>query len=738
MAAVRKAGRKILGMAYWKATMVANESHDAFSFAHPPMKLFPQQTCYTLSCDELRLVVEFALNHGEFGRIGSSPYMEISLPLVGLAEMECKLSLDESGVLWLVREGEQQAVPLDPPCYFRAGPYRFLVKERVDVPTIPAPTQVLATNPWVEAQSHHQRSRASKTAIAFAVVGSVAAAIWITVPIASDRQTSNPSETPTNGVPPKHDLAQKHPSGPATPATPHPEEKAEPTSETIKTSPAGAPHSPPDAETPNDPDKFDLERLAKLVGPCVFLVEVIDESGTFISSGTAFAVSSDGLVTTSFHVVEHGVKFVLVTQQGARFDNARVVVEDPPSDLAILKIEAKDLPYLKLAATSEVPVGKRVAVFGSPKGLGGTLSEGIISATPRDLKERLVDELLPNGGVLLQTTAPVSSGSSGSPLFDSTGEVIGIISNGLRGADQPQNLNFAVPVEALKPLLPESGFQRSLLRRQRPEAETSAPSLKPRDASVFDETAAAPLSDPAYLELRAKIERKEWVEAMKQAGTLLERYPNSAHVLFAHACCASALRLDRQAEQSYLKVLEIVPTEAAVWHHLGVAISCQKQTERALLAFEMAVTLEPDRVASWKQIVIGNVVLENWPKATTALNTMDQIDPAEARELSRFFTRYRVDNAAFRQAMLRILSNQPIQRAKDGPHRVRVVGVAANDTLSVRSGPGATFPIVTAAANRSEMFVTGPSEFNGSTEWVPVEYGNWSGWVARKFVAPVD
>jgi hypothetical protein len=65
----------------------------------PLMPSLPEATCYTLSCDELRLFVEFSLNSGEFGRIGSSPEMEISLPLVGLAEEECGIYLDEAGVL---------------------------------------------------------------------------------------------------------------------------------------------------------------------------------------------------------------------------------------------------------------------------------------------------------------------------------------------------------------------------------------------------------------------------------------------------------------------------------------------------------------------------------------------------------------------------------------------------------------------------------------------------------------
>ncbi len=271
----------------------------------PPMAFLPEQTCYTLSCDELRLFVEFTLNRGEFGRIGSAPDMEISLPLLGLAEKECELSLDEGGVLWLVREGEEQSVQLDPPSYFRAGPYRFLVREKVDVPSSPVPTQRLAEKALVETKSPPRMSRPSKAVMAFVGIGSVAATIWITFQIAQNHQGTSPSSTPTPDPVPKTSAES------GTVANPPPEDKLGPRIETAKETPPSTPDTPASAIIPKDADKFDLEKLAKVVGPCVFLVEVIDETGTIMSSGTGFAISADGLVTTNFHVVEHGVKFAL-------------------------------------------------------------------------------------------------------------------------------------------------------------------------------------------------------------------------------------------------------------------------------------------------------------------------------------------------------------------------------------------------------------------------------------------
>lgn len=93
------------------------------------MAIQAKEGLYTLQCDEIKLSVQFALGRGEFGRIGSSPEMEISLPLVGLSNEECRILRDESDFLWLTRTDGQPGVRIDPPCYFSAGPYRFLFRE---------------------------------------------------------------------------------------------------------------------------------------------------------------------------------------------------------------------------------------------------------------------------------------------------------------------------------------------------------------------------------------------------------------------------------------------------------------------------------------------------------------------------------------------------------------------------------------------------------------------------------
>ena len=117
-----------------------------------------------------------------------------------------------------------------------------------------------------------------------------------------------------------------------------------------------------------------------------------------------------------------------------------VLALDEENDLAVLQAEGRNLPFVSLGDSDAVRVGEAICVIGSPMALEGTVSAGIVSAV-RELK---------GGRKLLQITAPVSKGSSGSPVFNRKGEVIGVASFTLSGG---QNLNFAIPSNTVKALL---------------------------------------------------------------------------------------------------------------------------------------------------------------------------------------------------------------------------------------------------------------------------------------------
>jgi len=130
---------------------------------------------------------------------------------------------------------------------------------------------------------------------------------------------------------------------------------------------------------------------------------------------------------------------------GKTFDAVSVTGYDKERDLAILKIPAAGLPVLPLGASRKVKVGQRVIAFGTPMGLSGTTTAGIVSAIRRHPK-------VP-GALLLQTDAAINPGSSGGPLVDAKGHAVGVVASMIHSA---QSLGFAVPADELRPLLRSS------------------------------------------------------------------------------------------------------------------------------------------------------------------------------------------------------------------------------------------------------------------------------------------
>jgi len=185
----------------------------------------------------------------------------------------------------------------------------------------------------------------------------------------------------------------------------------------------------------------DLRALAKQTRPAVYLLVLQDEDGKTIGAGTGFLVSSDGLLVTNQHVVAEAHTIIAKAENGGLFPVTRIVATDPRNDLALIQFNAKDLPFLALAPDGSAEAGTRISIIGSPLGLEGTLTEGIVSARRRLPKEKRD---------VLQISAPISQGSSGSPVLDSQGRVIGVASFLLQDG---QALNFASPSEQLRKLL---------------------------------------------------------------------------------------------------------------------------------------------------------------------------------------------------------------------------------------------------------------------------------------------
>lgn len=155
--------------------------------------------------------------------------------------------------------------------------------------------------------------------------------------------------------------------------------------------------------------------------------------------GSGFIVSPDGIILTNAHVVRDA-KEVTVKLTDRREYRAKVLGADPKTDVAVLRIDAKNLPVVTLGKISELKVGEWVLAIGSPFGFENTVTAGVVSAKGRSLPD---DSAVP----FIQTDVAVNPGNSGGPLFNARGEVVGINSQIYTRSGGYQGVSFAIPVD---------------------------------------------------------------------------------------------------------------------------------------------------------------------------------------------------------------------------------------------------------------------------------------------------
>ncbi len=185
---------------------------------------------------------------------------------------------------------------------------------------------------------------------------------------------------------------------------------------------------------------IDTARLFKQDSPAVVLI-ISQKSGKPVGEGTGALISRSGTILSALHVVQGGDSAVVKLKSGDVYDNVSVIAFDARRDLVVLKISGFDLPGLPLGNSNDVKEGDPVAMISNPKGLEGSITQGIISA---------VREIGDLGFKVIQTTAPASPGSSGGAILNANGELIAILSFKVVGGE---NLNFGIPVNYARGML---------------------------------------------------------------------------------------------------------------------------------------------------------------------------------------------------------------------------------------------------------------------------------------------
>jgi S1-C subfamily serine protease len=182
------------------------------------------------------------------------------------------------------------------------------------------------------------------------------------------------------------------------------------------------------------PRELTSEELFSQAAPSVVLIELSDETGEKHKTGSGFVIDN-GTIATNYHVIRGAYNGDVRFSDGSMATISGVLGHDLEKDVAILRVDSNTAKPLTLGDSDQLQVGNRVMTIGSPKGLQNTISDGLVSG---------------NRNGLIQTSTPISPGSSGGPFFNTRGEVVGIAVSGILNAE---NLNFVVPINWVKKYL---------------------------------------------------------------------------------------------------------------------------------------------------------------------------------------------------------------------------------------------------------------------------------------------
>jgi serine protease Do len=196
------------------------------------------------------------------------------------------------------------------------------------------------------------------------------------------------------------------------------------------------------------PTDLSIEEIGKLSNRVVY-IEVYDERGQALGSGSGIVVGSEGEILTNYHVIEGATSARVDFTDQKSYKTSTLLIKDEDRDLALLKIDASSLPALSLGDSSALNLGEAVVAIGSPLGFKNTLSSGVVS-TP----SRMVD-----GHDYIQISTPIDHGSSGGALFNRHGELVGVTT---ALVESSAAINLAIPSNDVKTFLAKPKSSQAL------------------------------------------------------------------------------------------------------------------------------------------------------------------------------------------------------------------------------------------------------------------------------------
>ncbi|MEW6388459.1 MAG: trypsin-like peptidase domain-containing protein [Thermodesulfobacteriota bacterium] len=356
-----------------------------------------------------------------------------------------------------------------------------------------------------------------------------------------------------------------------------------------------------------------LPQLVKRVRPAVVTILIHDAHGKIKKSGSGFFINPEGHLISNFHVLKGYQRAEIKTADGRRYPIKEVIAADPHADLVLFTAHSprgtKNYLYLSRARPE---VGQRVVVVGSPMGLDQTVSDGMVSAIRHTS----------NFGEIIQISAPISPGSSGGPVVNLRGEVMGVVfSHQRRG----QNLNFAIPASRIQSLEPGTGGLVKDPQAGRwggaseAENEAEAKKLFNRGLNYFN---AGNYEKAAHTYRRA-----------------LELKPDD--VVLLNNLAVAYLRLKRleEAADACQQAIRLKPGYYLPHYNLGMVYYQQNRFQQAAGEFKQAIRFKPGYPPAHFNLGLAYVGMGDKGAALEEHRILQKLDPKLAAKFHSFITR---------------------------------------------------------------------------------------------------
>jgi serine protease Do len=322
-----------------------------------------------------------------------------------------------------------------------------------------------------------------------------------------------------------------------------------------------------------------LTELVQIIQPAVATVVAYDANNNVASIGTGFFINKEGYLITNYHVLVGKFSAEIKTADGSTYPIKTVVDQNPASDLIKVSV---DIPTEKIhwleVSTEPPPVAQRVVVVGSPMGLEQTVSDGIVSSVRE----------IPGIGTFYQISAPISPGSSGSPVVNMEGKVVGVATFQFL---QGQNLNFAISGQSI-------------------QAMATHPSGQSLSEWTFSQSSQKPM-------LAAELCRKGFSfsvngqdqQALEYFKKATENDPGSTTAWYGLGYCYAGKNAQNDAIEAYKRAIRTNPANEMSHFHLGNYLNKLGRYDEAIEAFKQAALINPESEAAYFNLgVIYNKV----------------------------------------------------------------------------------------------------------------------------------